>query len=79
MDWDDMILFNVVVTAELVLHAGWVMWACVGCCLSDVLLPKNINPCADDAAMTEFFMSGIAAFICHLISSDVELAFGSVI
>jgi hypothetical protein len=75
MDWDGVILFNVVVTVELVLHEGWVMWACVGCCLSDVLLPGNIRPCADNATMTEFVMSGIAAFICELISSDVELAF----
>jgi hypothetical protein len=29
--------------------------------------------------MTEFVMSGIAAFICELISSDVELAFVSVV
>jgi hypothetical protein len=29
--------------------------------------------------MTEFVMSGIAAFICELISSDVELTFVSVV
>jgi hypothetical protein len=79
MDWDGVILFNVVVTTELVLHEGWVMWAYVDCCLSDVLSPRNISPCADNAAMTEFVMSGIAAFICELISSDVELAFVSVV
>jgi hypothetical protein len=55
------------------------MWACVGCCLSDVLLPWNISPCADNAAMTEFVMSAIAAFICELDSSDVELAFMSIV
>jgi hypothetical protein len=47
--------------------------------MSDLQLPGNISPCADNGAMTEFVMSGIAAFICELISSDVELTFVSVV